>query len=108
MSEVAVQPTPNRMPTTEELGFDPGVMREKYAAERAKRLRADGNNQYQEITGQYAHYNVDPYVEPGFTRPALREELEVLIIGGGFGGQLAAVRLQEVGITNFRIIEKAG
>jgi cyclohexanone monooxygenase len=90
------------------LGFDPGALREKYAAERAKRLRADGNNQYQEITGKYAHYNVDPYVEPGFTRPALHEELDVLIIGGGFGGLLAAARLQKAGITNIRIIEKAG
>ena len=31
-----------------------------------------------------------------------------MIIGGGFGGMLAAVRLQEAGITNFRIVEKAG
>jgi len=108
MSEAVTQSAPNRIPTPEELGFDPGALREKYAAERAKRLRADANNQYQEITGQFAYYNVDPYVEPGFTRPALHEELEVLIIGGGFGGMLAAVRLQEVGITAFRIIEKAG
>jgi len=108
MSEAVTQSTPNRIPTAEELGFDPGALREKYAAERAKRLRADGNRQYQEITGRFAHYNVNPYVGPGFTRPALHEELDVLIIGGGFGGQLAAVRLQEVGVTNFRIIEKAG
>ncbi len=108
MSEAAIHSTPNRIPTAEELGFDPGALREKYAAERAKRLRADGNDQYQEITGQYAHYNVDPYVEPGFTRPALREELDAVIIGGGFGGLFAAARLQEVGITNIRIIEKAG
>jgi cyclohexanone monooxygenase len=108
MGEAVTQPTPNRIPTPEELGFDPGALREKYAAERVKRLRADGNSQYQEITGQFEHYNVDPYVEPGFTRAALHEELDVLIIGGGFGGQLAAVRLQEVGITNFRIVEKAG
>ena len=108
MSQTVSQPQPKRMPTIEELGFDPGSLREKYAAERAKRLRTEGNTQYQEIMGQFAHYNVDPYVEPGFTRPALREDLDVLIIGGGFGGQLAAVRLQEVGMTNLRIIEKAG
>ena len=108
MSEAVAQSTPNGIPTAEELGFDPGALRKKYAAERAKRLRADGNTQYQEITGKYAHYNVDPYVEPGFTRPARHEELDVLIIGGGFGGLLAAARLQKAGITNIRIIEKAG
>ena len=80
----------------------------RYAAERAKRLRADGNSQYQEITGQFDHFNEDPYVEPGFTRPALHEELDVVIVGGGFGGLLAAARLQKVGITNIRIVEKAG
>ena len=53
MSEAAIHSTPNRIPTAEELGFDPGALREKYAAERTKRLRADGNNQYQEIIGQY-------------------------------------------------------
>lgn len=108
MNESAMPATPSRIPTVAELGFDPATLREKYTAERAKRLRADGNNQYQEITGEHAHYNVDPYVEPGFTRPALHEELDVVIIGGGFGGLLAAARLQEVGITNIRIIEKAG
>ena len=108
MSQTTTQAEPSRIPTADELGFDPGALREKYAAERTKRLRADANNQYQEITGQFAHYNEDHYMEPGFTRPALQEEVDVVIIGGGFGGQLAAVRLQEAGITNFRIIEKAG
>jgi len=107
MSEAVTQSTPNRIPTPEELGFDPGLLREKYAAERSKRLRADANNQYQEIAGKFEHFNVDPYVKP-ITRAAITEDLDVLIIGGGFGGMLAAVRLQEVGISNFRIIEKAG
>jgi len=108
MSEAVTQSKPNGIPTAAELGFDPATLREKYAAERAKRLRADGNSQYQEITGKYAHYNADPYVAPGFTRPALHEELDVVIVGGGFGGLLAAARLQKAGITNLRIIEKAG
>ena len=108
MSAAVTPSTPTGIPTPAELGFDPAEMRQKYAAERAKRLRADANNQYQEITGKYAHYNTDPYVEPGFTRPALQEELDAVIVGGGFGGLLAAARLQKAGITNIRIIEKAG
>ena len=108
MSQTVSQTESSGIPTADELGFDPGALREKYAAERTKRLRADANNQYREISGQFAHYNEDHYVEPGYTRPALHEELDAVIVGGGFGGQLAAVRLQEAGITNFRIIEKAG
>ena len=108
MSEAVAQSQPNGIPTPAELGFDPADLRQKYAEERTKRIRADGNNQYQEITGQHEHYNTDPYVEPGFTRPALQEELDAVIIGGGFGGLLAAARLQKEGITNIRIIEKAG
>src|SRR5438093_5718952 len=108
MSAAVTQSKPNGIRTPAELGFNPAELRQKYAEERAKRLRADGNNQYQEITGEHAHYNVDPYVEPGFTRPAMQEELDVVIVGGGFGGLLAAARLQKAGITNIRIIEKAG
>jgi hypothetical protein len=59
----AVSPAqPMSIPTPTELGFDPAELREKYAKERNKRLRADANNQYQEITGKFAHYNDDPYV----------------------------------------------
>src|SRR5262247_2224021 len=105
---VTPQSQPTGIPTPAELGFNPAELRKKYAEERNKRLRADANNQYQEIAGKFAHYNDDPYVEPGFTRPALQEELDVLIVGGGFGGLLAAARLQKVGITNLRIVEKAG
>ncbi len=108
MSEAVVQSKPNGVPTPEELGFDPAEMRQKYAEERAKRLRADGNNQYQEIKGEHERYAVDLYIEPGFTRPAIQEELDAVIVGGGFGGLLAAARLQKTGITDIRIIETAG
>ena len=76
MSEAVTQSAANHIPTPEELGFDPGLLREKYAAERAKRLRADGNSQYQEITGQFEHFNVDPYVEPGWPAPQLTRVYE--------------------------------
>src|SRR5271154_235727 len=108
MSEATTEAETKRIPTPEELGFDPAELRRRYAEERERRLRADGNNQYREIAGALEHYNSDPYVKPGFTRPALHEQLDAVIIGGGFGGMLAAARLQEAGITNFRIIEKAG
>ena len=93
--------------TKDDLGFDPAALKAKYRAERDKRLRAEGNEQYIEIKGQFAHYLEDPYVAP-ITRAPLTDETEVLIVGGGFGGMLAAARLREAGVQDIRIVEKGG
>ena len=92
----------------DDLDFDPEALRARYQAERDKRLRADGNAQYRDIAGDFAHYLDDPYVAPGFTRAALTDEVEVVVVGGGFGGLLAGARLREAGMTDIRIIEKGG
>ena len=92
------------MTTTE---FDPDQLRDKYRAERDKRLRTDGNDQYQMIAGDFAHYLDDPYVAP-IDREPLFDEVQVAIIGGGFGGLLAGARLREAGIDDLRVIEKGG
>ncbi|HVI33998.1 NAD(P)/FAD-dependent oxidoreductase [Phenylobacterium sp.] len=94
--------------TGDDLGFDPDALREKYRAERDRRLRADGSQQYVEIAGDFAHYLEDPYVEPGFSREPLTDEVEVVVVGGGFGGLLAAARLREQGVADIRIVEKGG
>ena len=91
-----------------ELGFDPSALKAKYRAERDKRLRQDANEQYVEIKGQFAHYLEDPYVEPGFARAPLSDEVDVVVVGGGFGGLLAGARLREVGVESVRMIEKGG
>jgi cyclohexanone monooxygenase len=89
--------------------FDPNALREKYRQERDKRLRPNGNKQYTDTAGQFARYSeVDPYVEPGFTREPLTDEVEVAIIGGGFCGLLAGARLREAGVEGLRIIEAGG
>ncbi|HEY3890240.1 MAG TPA: NAD(P)/FAD-dependent oxidoreductase [Caulobacteraceae bacterium] len=90
------------------LDFDPDALREKYRIERDKRLRPDANAQYVEIKGDFGHYIDDPYVEPGFTREALSDEVDALVIGGGFGGLMAAARLREAGLERVRIVEKGG
>ncbi|WP_257547044.1 NAD(P)/FAD-dependent oxidoreductase [Sphingopyxis sp. DBS4] len=80
--------------------------REKYRRERDKRVRSDGESQYIEPSGEFAHYvESDPYADPDFHRDPVDERPDVAIIGGGFSGMLAAARLKEQGIENFRIIE---
>jgi cyclohexanone monooxygenase len=93
---------------SEDPGFDFEALRAKYREERDKRLRGDGIAQYTEIKGDYSHYVDDPYVEPGFTREPLADEVDVLIIGGGFGGLIAGGRMREAGVDRIRIIESGG
>jgi cation diffusion facilitator CzcD-associated flavoprotein CzcO len=90
------------------LDFDPEALRAKYRAERDKRLRPDGNAQYQDVTGGFAHFLNDPYAEPGFQRAPLTDEVDVVVVGGGFGGMLTAARLREAGVKDLRVIEKGG
>ncbi len=87
--------------------FDPDALRNKYREERDKRIRPDGNDQYVEMAGKFAHYLEDPYVAP-VEREPLTDEVDVVVIGGGFGGLLAGARLKQAGVDDVRIIEKGG
>ena len=93
---------------TADLDFDPDALREKYRIERDKRLRADANEQYIEVKGDFRHYIDDPYIEARIERAPLTDEVDALVIGGGFGGLLAAARLREAGVEKIRIVEKGG
>ena len=84
------------------------AIRHRYAAERDKRIREDGNDQYVEIAGDLTRYVDDPYVEPGFQRDPVDKAVDALIIGGGFGGLLAGARLRQAGVKNICVVEKGG
>jgi len=91
-----------------ELDFDPDALHAKYLAERDKRLRGDGIAQYVEVKAGFSHYLDDPYVEPGFTRAPVFDDVEFAVIGGGFGGLLMGGRLREAGFDSIRMVESAG
>jgi cation diffusion facilitator CzcD-associated flavoprotein CzcO len=90
--------------TPDNLGFDPENLRAKYRAERDRRIRPDGVAQYERADGRYAE---DPYTETT-TREPLHDRVEVAIVGGGFGGLLAAARLRQAGVDDIRVIDTAG
>ena len=87
--------------------IDKDALRRKYAEERRKRVRADGNDQYLEVTGKLGHYLEDPYT-PMTEREPVRDHVTVAFIGGGFSGLVTGARLAESGISDVRIIEKGG
>ncbi|MGZ0192767.1 MAG: flavin-containing monooxygenase, partial [Acidimicrobiales bacterium] len=87
--------------------IDKDALRSKYLEERDKRLRSDGNEQYVELTGQFAKYLEDPYVEPVERKP-LHDDVTFVFIGGGFAGLLAGAKMRQAGLDDIRIIEKGG
>src|SRR5215813_179789 len=91
---------------TEPIEIDVEELKKKYAEERARRLRSDALDQYQELKGRFAGFDRDPHADPGFQRVAVVEDCDVLIIGGGFAGLLSAGRLREQGVDSIRIVEK--
>jgi len=95
------------MTTTPQAPVDPAALRAKYLAERDKRLRADADAQFIEAAGAYADFAADPYIEAPLVRDAIAEDIEVAVIGGGFGGLLTAVDLRNAGVDDFRLIEQA-
>src|ERR1700730_6399849 len=86
---------------------DTQQLHEKYLAERDQRLRADGNRQYIGIEKEFASYADDPRASPEFSRAPVVEDIDVLIVGGGLSGLISAGSLVELGIANFRIIDRA-
>ena len=91
-----------------QIDFDPDTLKAKYLGERDKRLRPDGNAQYIEVKAEFSRYVEDPYVDPGFTRAPVFDDVEFAIIGGGFGGLLMGARLREAGYQRIRVVENAG
>ncbi len=95
------------LPVVDFASFDAAELRRKYAAERERRLRPEGNAQYVDIGQAFPHWLDDPWAGPREARAAVQRSLEVLVVGGGFGGLLAAARLREQGCDDLCMIDQA-
>ena len=87
--------------------IDKDALKKKYAEERDKRLRADGNDQYVRLEGRFEDLAADPYT-PWKERDPVTDHVTFAFIGGGFAGLVVGARLKEAGIDSVRIIEKGG
>ena len=87
--------------------LDKDALKQKYAEERDKRLRADGNEQYVRLEGTFDDLAADPYT-PRQERDPVTDHVTFAFIGGGFAGLVVGARLKQAGIDSVRIIEKGG
>jgi cyclohexanone monooxygenase len=81
-------------------------LRERYARERERREVA-GDRRYRDIAEVSPDLVADPYTVPT-PRDPISDEVDVLVVGGGFGGLLTAARLREAGVAKVRIVEAGG
>jgi len=87
--------------------IDIDALKRKYAEEREKRLRPDGNAQYLRLEGTLAQYLDDPYT-PVTPREPVRDHVTFTFIGAGFAGLITSARLKEAGVTQVRLLDKGG
>lgn len=94
------------LPSSDEI--DIPALKEKYRQERDRRLRKEGQQQYVQPRAEFANaYEADPYT-PVTPRDSLSEDIDIVVLGGGWSGILTGVQLRKAGIGNFRIIDHAG
>lgn len=91
-------------------------VQKRYGEERAKRLCDEGYSQFVDVSlnDQFESLLHDPWVQENTTKDANTmfkdNRCQLLILGGGFGGILYAIRMIEAGIRaeDIRIIDSAG
>jgi cation diffusion facilitator CzcD-associated flavoprotein CzcO len=87
---------------------DIAALRERYRHERLKRLNPEATGQYVRAKGQFASvYASDPHMNM-VARETVFEDRDVVILGAGWCGLLAAYHLKQAGVTTFRNIDHAG
>ena len=98
-----------KQPITYQDGTTKQSLRIKYAQERDKRIRTEGNDQYITLEGQLSYYKKDPYVE-NVPRKSIHDHVKFAYIGGGFAGLCTGAGLVQNGTNpnDIRIVEKGG
>lgn len=92
-----------------ESAVDLEAVRARYRAERDKRIRPDGNEQYAFVTDErFSHYSADPWTPEVVNRDPHHDEVDLTIVGAGFGGLIAGAFARKAGVKSIRYIDAAG
>ncbi|MEB8327263.1 NAD(P)/FAD-dependent oxidoreductase [Dietzia kunjamensis] len=90
-----------------DIDFDPDHLRQRFEADKQARLRQDQLAQFQGLEDVLEVDDTDPFSAP-ITREPVTEELDTLVLGGGFGGLTAGAYLTQNSVEDFRIVEYGG
>ncbi len=82
-------------------------LQERYRIERQRRLPGENDRRYRDISDGFSHLLADPYTAR-VERDPVHDAVDVLVLGGGFGGLLTAARLRQAGVQRIRIVEAGG
>ncbi|WP_420606341.1 flavin-containing monooxygenase [Novosphingopyxis sp.] len=87
--------------------IDIDALRERYRIERERRSPDRAPRGYRDMRKDFGTMLTDPYSEPT-DRASVDDEVDVLVVGGGFGGLMTAARMREAGVEKVRIVEAGG
>lgn len=88
--------------------IDVEAMTVRYVHERERRMRKGGQRDYVPPKGDnLPDYSYDPHREVAAREP-LAKEVDVLILGAGFGGVLSAYHLSKAGVGDICLVDTAG
>ena len=82
-------------------------IREKYRIERDRRVVDSGRRQFRDLAEDFPDFSKDPWALEPVNREILDDEVEVIIVGAGFGGLLMGASLRKIGIERIRLIDVA-
>ncbi|MEJ2869273.1 NAD(P)/FAD-dependent oxidoreductase [Actinomycetospora sp. OC33-EN08] len=94
------------MTVHQEHAIDLEALRARYRAERDRRLRPDGEAQYTPLGADRGAG--DPWAgDDDGDRAPVHDAVDALVVGGGFGGLVAAARFRDAGLERIRVVDAA-
>ncbi|MFE7994169.1 NAD(P)-binding protein, partial [Streptomyces shenzhenensis] len=81
-------------------------LRDRYRAERDKRVQAGGRRDVADLSGPLERYLEDPHT-PFRPREGLRTEVDILVVGAGMSGLVTGARLRQAGLDDVMLIDAA-